>query len=851
MFQGNNSLNYSAYNGNINNNFNNNFNNMNIYNNQMQFNENYAPNNNVINPLNRSYSCNFFQTQNYRNQFNNNQMNLINNNNVQNNFNYPMNNIMNFNNFQNNMNMNINNSMIMNNNIQNDFIDNNSMKLNINQNNLSNQMKKLNLNLNKNNNKNKDNKNNNNSQNMEINQIIDNSNSDNENENVINYTIKESDLQIEENLSKVTENIVSTMERTINIYNQIKNNCICAIPYFINDNINILNGFFCYIPYKNKKITVLMTSWDTINFYNSYDKLIFIIDNYKTSKTIKMNKNRILYSSETFNLAIIEIYPEDNLNEINFLELDENLFENNSEIIYENKSLYILYYQKEKGALISYGSLNKKVSHNLIHLCKVEESSEGAPILNLENNKVIGIHISSKKNPYYNKGIFLKYPINDLNKIKNQIKIIVKVNEDDISKEVYFLNQDNNYIKELNENNTKLFINNKEYKYKKYFRPKKEGNYSIVLKLNTNIKDCSFMFYNCHKIIEIDLSLLSSNEIVNMDSMFSKCNIKYLDLYSFNKNNVTSMRYLFAECWNLEKLDLLDFNTAKVKDMSGMFSGCTSLTNLNLNSFNTKNVTNMSNMFHDCSALKNINLSSFSNNKKLINMSNMFSGCKELANIDLSTFDTKNVIDMSNMFSGSGLVTINLSSLDIKNVTNMSNMFSGCKNLTNIDLSSLDAKNVIDMSHMFSRCDKLTNINFSSFETQNLTDMSNIFSWCQSLTTIDLSSFNTNNVTDMSNMFFNCNKLKEVNLSNFESNKVQNMKWMFYWCGELLKVDFSSFDLNKVKNKSQIFGLSSFDKSNEYALRNRNEVKTIKVNKNSYEEFKKQVTAKKANFIII
>ena len=81
------------------------------------------------------------------------------------------------------------------------------------------------------------------------------------------------------------------------------------------------------------------------------------------------------------------------MNICNFLELDENLFKNNSEIIYENKPLYILSYQKEKGVLVSYGSLNKKVSHNLIHLCKVEESSSGAPILNLENNKVIGIHI--------------------------------------------------------------------------------------------------------------------------------------------------------------------------------------------------------------------------------------------------------------------------------------------------------------------------------------------------------------------------------------------------------------------------------------------------------------------------
>jgi len=812
MFPGNNPLNYGANNGNINNNFNNNFNNINNCNNQMQF------NNNIINPMNPGYRINFFQTQNNRNQFNNNQMNLINNNNGQNIFNNPMNNIMNFDNFQNIMNMN--NNMNIDNNIHNDFIDNINMQFIINQNNLFNQMNNLNLDLN---------------------------NSDNNNRNAMNYSIDDGDLQFEENLSKVTENITSTMEGTINIYNQIKNNSICAIQ----DYFQTYTGFFCYLPYKGKKKACLMTSWIAINRYFSSDKLILFFDNYKTQKTIKMNENRILYSSEKFNLVIIEIKPEDNLNMCNFLELDENLFINNSKIIYENKSLYILFYQKEKGALVSYGSLNKKVSHNLIHLCKVEESSSGAPILNLENNKVIGIHISSRKNPYYNKGIFLKYPINDLNKIKNQIRIIVKVNEDDINKEMYFLNQDNNYIKELNENNTKLFINNKEYKYQKYFKTAKEGKYSIVLKLNTNIKDCSFMFYNCHKIIEIDLSLLSSDKIVNADSMFSKCNIKYLDLYSFNTNNVTSMRNLFADCWNLKKLDLLDFNTAKVKDMSGMFSGCTSLSNLNLNSFNTKNVTNMSNMFYNCSALKNINLSSFSNNKKVTNMSNMFSGCKELANIDLSTFDTKNVLDMSNMFSGSGLVTITLSSLDIKNVTNMSKMFSGCKKLTNIDLSSLDAKNVIDMSHMFSDCDKLTQINFSFFETQNVTDMSNMFSSCSNLKKVDLSSFDTKNATDMSNMFNNCGKLKEVNLSNFESNKVQNMKWMFYCCTELLTVDFSNFDLNKVNNKFQIFGLSSFDISNESFLPNKNKIKTIKVNKNSYEEFKKQVTAEKANIIIV
>jgi surface protein len=117
-----------------------------------------------------------------------------------------------------------------------------------------------------------------------------------------------------------------------------------------------------------------------------------------------------------------------------------------------------------------------------------------------------------------------------------------------------------------------------------------------VLKLDTNIKDCSFMLYNCHKIIELDLSFLLGSKIMNMGSMFGKCNIKYNDFYSFKTNNVTCMKDLFSECWNLKMIDLLDFNIGKAKDMSNMFSDCKSLINLNLNSFYTKKVINMSNI---------------------------------------------------------------------------------------------------------------------------------------------------------------------------------------------------------------------------------------------------------------
>ena len=63
-----------------------------------------------------------------------------------------------------------------------------------------------------------------------------------------------------------------------------------------------------------------------------------------------------------------------------------------------------------------------------------------------------------------------------------------------------------NNLKELNESNTELYIDNTNYKYKKYFKPEKEGIYSIKLKFkNISIKDCSFMFCDCNNIIGIDL----------------------------------------------------------------------------------------------------------------------------------------------------------------------------------------------------------------------------------------------------------------------------------------------------------------------------------------------------------
>ena len=602
MNANNNPFNFGMNNGNFNN-MNNNINNQMAFNNQI-----IRMNNNMNNYMNTINNFNCFQNQN---------MNMNNFNQLNNNINIS----------NNNMNMNNNQNNILNNNMNQNFFCNQFNNINLNG------PENIQLNLNNNN----------------IIKIND-ENSDDDSETFNNYETRcKYDLICNYKLSKATKNLGITMEGTKIIYEQMKN-CICLVN-------NDYTGFFCYIPLRDKKIPVLIIP-SSIIYEN---EIIASMDENKLQKKINLNKNKIINNNNKYNISIIEISLDDNLNKNNFLELDENLFTDNAKILYENKSLYCLSYSYEKKASISYGVLNKKIGHNLIHSCKI--NSGGGPILNLENNRVIGLNLRN----YTNEGIFLKYILNDLNQIKNQITIIMDIEEENLKEDIYFLNNieiGNNHpnLKELNENNVKLFINGVEHKFQKYFRPNEIGKYSIILKFNENIKDCSYMFYNCNNIINIDLSSFNNNFIDNMNSMFSGCfHLEYVDLYSIDTKNVTDMSNIFKGCYCLNFLDLSGFNTEKVTNMKNMFDHCQNLKEINLCSFNTKNVIDMSRMFYHCVKLINCNLFTF-RTKNVQSMEYMFFWCGNLKKIDLSNFNINKVKNKNNMFY--------LSSLDCSNDMN-------------------------------------------------------------------------------------------------------------------------------------------------------------------------------------
>ena len=195
-----------------------------------------------------------------------------------------------------------------------------------------------------------------------------------------------------------------------------KGNCICKI-----DGNKAGTGFFCKIKRGEELIPVLITNYHVIddNYMKQNKKLKFYIND--KSHIIELNSESKIYSStnDEFDMMIIRL-KDGQVND--YLEIDENIFEDDSENNYDNESIYILHYANIEEAKVSFGKGIKKLdNYDIKHLCHTEPGSSGGPILSRMTNKVIGIHKGSigKGKCDYNIGTFLKYPLNE---VKNQNK---------------------------------------------------------------------------------------------------------------------------------------------------------------------------------------------------------------------------------------------------------------------------------------------------------------------------------------------------------------------------------------------------------------------------------------------
>jgi surface protein len=471
-----------------------------------------------------------------------------------------------------------------------------------------------------------------------------------------------------------------TFEGTKIILNQM-NKCVCKIH-----GKGEGTGFFTKIPFNSQLLPVLITNNHSLSGKDikNNNKITLSLNHNKKTKEIRIDEDRKIYTSKELDIAIIEIKDNDNLDN-EYIDLDDNILNycknnNNGNLnylnyIYNNKSIYILHYQKGNNIVVSYGQPPKCKNSEINHKCSIEYGSSGSPILLINNQKLIGVHLDSYNKSEYSSGILMVHSIIEFQKENN-------IDDNNISNYIigeFEIEKDNQKIRIIN--SYEEFIREKKWEDKEEFHNEEE------------IKD------NCEIRINNKKIPFSYKHEFNKKGRYT---IKYIF-----KNNITNVNTLFRDCKYLVNINLSNFNTQNVIYMGGMFEGCSSLTNINLSNINTKNVTDMHCMFSNCSSLTNLNLSSF-NTRKVTHMGGMFNRCSSLTNINLSSFNTQNVTDMEYMFSE-------------------------CSSLEKINLSNFNTQNATDMGYMFSKCSSLANLNLSNFNTQSVTNMSGMFGGCSSL----------------------------------------------------------------------------------------------------------------------
>ena len=613
-------------------------------------------------------------------------------------------------------------------------------------------------------------------------------------------------------------------------------------------------GFFCNILYNYNIIKVLITNNHVLNEDDILkNKTIkFSLNNDKQFYEIIMDGLRESYTSEKYDITIIQIKETDKLDIISFFDIDNEIFNDDFIDKYKNKHVYLLHYPKGMEMELSNGLIKEidEEGYTIKHLCNSNAGSSGCPIINSLNFLVIGIHKGAQKHGNYNLGTFLKKPIkefivqiksninekkfNEINKYFNKEKEKQKIldiqkknnenfdtnklnkkfnkkeNEENIEKKKtdeiliqYKIDKiDCEEIKlfgdkfvENNKEKCQIIINGEEFKICSTKKNIQLNNiFQIKLKGITNITDMSYMFDNCLFLTSLpDISNMNTQNVTNMKSIFSHCtSLSSLpDISKWNTENVIDMSSMFNHCISLLSLpDISNWNIQNVKNMSKMFTFCKSLASFpELKKWNTGNVENMSYMFSFCNLIPDI---SNWKTEKVNDMSYMFSGCKLIP--DISKLNTTNVRDMKGIFKNCNKLSSlpDISEWNTQNVENMSSIFEGCSSLNSLpDISKWNTQNVKYMNEMFEDCKSIKTLpDISKWDTQNVENMSSMFSNCELLLSLsDISKWNTKNVTKLSYMFYNCKTLSSLpNISKWNIKKVEYSNSMFLGCDSKLKI---------------------------------------------------------------
>lgn len=181
--------------------------------------------------------------------------------------------------------------------------------------------------------------------------------------------------------------------------------------------------------------------------------------------------------------------------------------------------------------------------------------------------------------------------------------------------------------------------------------------------------------------------------------------------------------------------------------------------------------------------------------------------------VDLSILDSRNVTDMSYMFTSFGGNTkriTNFQSLDYSKVSTIYSMFYYCYAGGTIDLSGISFPELTTAGRLFYYLYYVTSIDMSNVDMPKVTEVSDMFNLGSgnNVTSINLTGINIPNITSASNLFNYCNRLTSIDVSGFNFSKTTNVNSMFGNCSKLVEI-IGEIDASSASNGFLNYALSN------------------------------------------
>ena len=162
---------------------------------------------------------------------------------------------------------------------------------------------------------------------------------------------------------------IEDMERII----YIMRNSICKISI---NNGQQGTGFLCSININDWDTLRCLVTTDFFIDESDFDpgiKINFSLDEGRINKEITIEENRKKYTNKEYGITFIEIKSKDGIKKESFLDIDENIYDNNPKEYLKRLPVFLLQYPNGDKIKKSEGIILKLRDNNTIeHLCKCD-----------------------------------------------------------------------------------------------------------------------------------------------------------------------------------------------------------------------------------------------------------------------------------------------------------------------------------------------------------------------------------------------------------------------------------------------------------------------------------------------